>query len=778
MDLHGKRLIIPVTATRHLTIAGGPPMVQAIPEEYVFAANALLFLNMSKGEDLEFLMKAYLPIRLIPLSRSACAFVDMLGLISSQIKLFKPDDIKELIAELEDAQNPNSIGRISEKMIEALIKAATAKPKSVVGLIGGHHVDSLSGLTQWPTNSSLEPYAFILPTIVNEHNIAIISDSMKQVHEFLTILREITRKFDETLDRHVSFLSAKTSSSVSGRLLRLEERLKTLEDEISYLESRKEQFSSRKEITSESKKRIDEIESRLKARKTAYERDLERKKQIEGNVSETTESLSQTQEKLRSTIKKVWIDIEKMKKEYDLITGQFASGEDSDEEEYLLIPLYLAGLSKKGQLRVEIIPPKQLLDDPEKVSLRRDFAYPFATAKSQSDVLIKILTERANQDIGFRKKIRDASRDRNLLALEPSRKILNEGAGLLLADGLAKQSEIQELEAYLAQVPTQAFEVKAPRRDKTEATSGDVCKVVFSIYDDSGSPVENATLEIGAIRLQTNSSGRAEAILGLSNYEGIVQARGYRKKTFDFTLNKAGDIVLPLVLSELSHEEKLDDELNTLVGRAERISLIKSRLIEAFDKHGDTLLQIPAYRKVLVEMLSELGLEPESWIAEAKKQRGMMQRLLRRDERQERMRRDILRIADESKQAGGIMLLSELILRMDSFGWEISSDTLEDIIKDMSKEGLLEGITSLDNGTRLVKFIPVALTDDPQKILNLASQKDGRISIEEAVVELGWTEERVTIALNLLVSKGVAKIQRSFSRSTQYWFPGLKGRKT
>lgn len=779
MDLDGKNLIAPVTATRHLSIAGGPPMIQAIPEEYVFAANALLFLNMGKGEDLEFLMKAYLPVRIIRLSRSACTFIDMLGLISSQIRLFKPDDVHKLLTTLEETNNLNTIEKTTEKMIEALVRTASVKPKAIIGLISGHHVDSISSILQWPTTSYFEPYAFVLPAIVSEHNISIISDSMKQAHEFLLTLRETTRQFDEVLDRHVSFLSAKTSSSVSGRLSRLSERLSTLEEEISYLESRKEQFVSRKELDSESRKRLESIDSSLKARQSAYERDLERKRKLETEVSETSDSLSKIQEKLRSTIKKVWIDIEKVKKEYESITGQYASGGDElADGEFILIPLYLAGLSKKGQLRVAIISPKQLQDDPEKVSLRRGFVYPFATATSQADMLIRILTERANQDISFRKIIRDASKDRNLLAIEPARVILKEGAQLLLADGLVKSSEIHELKSYLSQVPVQSIKMKIQKPRAADGASGDVCRVVFSIYDDTGSPVENAIVEIGPIRLQTNSSGKAQIVLALSNYEGSVEARGYHQKSFDFTLTKPGDIVLPLVLSELSHEEKLDQELDALVGRAERISLIKARLAEAFDKHGDTLLQIPAYRNVLIEMLSELGLEPESWIAEAKKQRGMMQRLLRRDDREERIRRDVLRIAEESKQAGGIMLLSELILRMDSLGWEISSESLEDTIRDMAKEGLVEGTSILENGAKLVKFIPVALTDDPQKILSLAAQKDGVITIEEAVIVLSWTEERVRNALDLLVSNGVAKLQRSFSKSTQYWFPGLKGRKT
>ena len=62
-------------------------------------------------------------------------------------------------------------------------------------------------------------------------------------------------------------------------------------------------------------------------------------------------------------------------------------------------------------------------------------------------------------------------------------------------------------------------------------------------------------------------------------------------------------------------------------------------------------------------------------------------------------------------------------------------------------------------------------------ILDLASQREGKLTIEDAVIGLGWNEERVRNALNLLINNGVTKEQRSYSKSTQYFFPGLIGRK-
>jgi len=263
----------------------------------------------------------------------------------------------------------------------------------------------------------------------------------------------------------------------------------------------------------------------------------------------------------------------------------------------------------------------------------------------------------------------------------------------------------------------------------------------------------------------------------MSNYEGVVRAQGYQEKPVEFTLTTLTDVAIPIMLNSLSHEEQIAARLDGLVERSRRLDMIRERLWEAFETQGSTLLGIPAYRTALIELLSELGYEPESWITEAKEKSGMVKRLLKRDDRTDGLRRDILRMAEESKKFGGIMLFSELLVRLDDAGWGTHADEIEDIIEDMTKEGLVQGLSKIEGGALLVEFVPVALTDDPQAILSLAATKDGRLSIEDAVVGLSWTEERVRKALELLVNNGVAKEQRSYSKSTQYWFPGLRGGK-
>ncbi len=779
MDLKGKDLIVPVMAIKPLHISGGPPMVQAVPEEYVLASNIMMLLENRKGEDLEFVMKAYLPVSLIPIGISnRCVFNELLGLTSAKMRLAPHDILVDTIKILETSTKKEEVVKAVEKTISFLESIASTPLTLHLGVLRGPYAESLGRILHWPTNTDVEPHSLVLSTMINEKQTSNTSKRIQESYASLSNIQDNIRRFDDLLDNRIEYISKKVTSSVSDRISRLHHRITTLKEEIEYLESRREQYVSRGKKSSESKTRLAQIDSDLTARRSALERDVKRKEKYEEQTTGTTAALRNTQQKLRTLLKNLWPEIDEIRKEHAGFAHSCPSPE-TESKRVMLLPILLVGLSRKGRLNVKLIPPLVLNDIIEKVSIRRDVVYPFSHATSPVNVIVRSLSERANNDIAFRKTLRNESQEKNILALESTRKMLLDGAQLLLADGLVKESGVKDLKELLSRIPV----LKAKRFRRTErkaptlSADSDVCQVVFNIHNDGGLPIEGAELELGALLLESDRAGRIEILLPPSNYEGIITAKGYHKKQFDFTLTSPGSIAVPIVLSELSKEDKLSEELDMLIDKAKRLDIVRAKLNEAFKKHGETILQIPAYRNILLELLSDLGLEPESWISQAEKKRGMMRRLLKRDERQERISRDILRLAEESKQTGGVMLLSELLVRLDDMGWETGSEDVEGLLKEMTKEGLLEGVTNLENGARLVKFIPVALTDDPQRILALASRQDGRLTIEEAVIELGWTEERVNTALDLLLANGVAKLQKSFSRSTQYWFPGLKGRK-
>ena len=66
MDFDRYNIIVPVTATRKLQLAGGQVMEQAVPEDYVLAAMVFRAMERSEGRDIEFILKSYLPITVVP----------------------------------------------------------------------------------------------------------------------------------------------------------------------------------------------------------------------------------------------------------------------------------------------------------------------------------------------------------------------------------------------------------------------------------------------------------------------------------------------------------------------------------------------------------------------------------------------------------------------------------------------------------------------------------------------------------------------------------------
>ena len=65
MDLERWNLIVPATATRRLHLAGGQPMEQAVPEDYVLAGMVMRAIAQREGRELEFILKCYLPVVIV-----------------------------------------------------------------------------------------------------------------------------------------------------------------------------------------------------------------------------------------------------------------------------------------------------------------------------------------------------------------------------------------------------------------------------------------------------------------------------------------------------------------------------------------------------------------------------------------------------------------------------------------------------------------------------------------------------------------------------------------
>jgi len=131
-----------------------------------------------------------------------------------------------------------------------------------------------------------------------------------------------------------------------------------------------------------------------------------------------------------------------------------------------------------------------------------------------------------------------------------------------------------------------------------------------------------------------------------------------------------------------------------------------------------------------------------------------------------------------SHQHGGLMPLDKLrerlIISRGRNKQEISND---DILMAISKlKTLGSGFTLIplgDNtGRYLVQSIPGELTMDHTAILQEA-EATGYVSPSQLKGKLGWQEERVTRALDYMITEGLAWLDDQSSKDKLYWFPGL-----
>jgi len=776
MESENGQSTVPVMATRRLELVGDQPVYQAVPEDYVLASLLFRALDESDGRQLEFVLKCYLPIHIYHDSESEdTVFFEPLALASEVLTPISLVDLTDAMKRVSSSTDGASLTDALKGLLGALAQIAPSAPITLPGLVSGDLAVSISKILDWPTADGLEPNAVLLPGVIPDDDLAggakqILDASLRNAQ-----LRDSLEALLQLVQENVGTTSRVTDNGIRVRLAKLDERIAKLESEVENLTSRLE--ASKKSKTSVGSSAVHEIQGHLAARKTALKRDRDQRGSLLAEQRSSIDGLLRQSQAAKDDIDRILglLKDQRVWLEHTVVQCR-RSGCCVDAR--ALIPFVVFGYSSKGVLKTVFCPPSKLLPEGSRAAKHKGFRNPLEAAFGSFDDLSRMLESRVDSDIGLLKYLRSSSEKFNLLSLRNTRSMLLEGAKLLVADGLLKESGAAELTAVVDRFPEQA-----PVKGRVKSVPALVVdesalvRVRFVVTDDQGHPVDGASIAIGAVEARTDSKGIAEAHIPKSRYEVAVSADGFRDKMLEFSLKSAADVAVPIVLNRLTREELLDMTLESLVERAKRIDEIRDKLGQIFEKEGDTLLSVPAYRSALVELLTDLGYEPEPWISQATQKRGMVGRLLRGDNRHDGIRRDILRLAEESRSSGGVMLFSELLYRLDKFGWHTSPDEIVKVIDAMTREGLLHGMTSASEGTRIVSFIPVSLTGDPGQVLELAATRDGRLSIEDIVVGLGWTDSRARSALDLLVENGVTKVQKSFSKSTTYWFPGLRKKK-
>jgi hypothetical protein len=769
------KAIVPVLAVKQLSPVGGIPMLQAVPMDYSLAAFVIKYLQNSNPEELEFILKAYLPIAGV-YTKQAEHYFGLEPIGATMIQSILPHSgVSEFPSSIFEADTITEAAHALEKTLKWFDENNITHEDSIAGMIPGDAAKAIFRMIEWPDIGAEEPYSVRFPSPLDSNDLISTASALGERIDLLHSIYDELRIHERNLSVKIENLVNSASKEIATRIERLDQRVLVLRNEIDKISAKIEYLES--EENSEGK-RIKALKNTLENRKVALERDQKRKESVEDRVSESIRHLRELEDHLNGKLKNAINSVSKGVEEFsDFAVHPQSEGIDGKILLFLL-PLILFGRSHKGRLVIDIHSCSSLLDTEDRVGIRRDFVDPFAPLNGDFVSFISKISETIDANVSIRRSLLKYAEGYNLLALRETRNMLMDGCRLLVSDGLLKDSAVEEVRTLLDSIPVaDGIRAETIRRVPYRATDESIATVRFQVRSDSGQPISDAIVELGGLRLKTDKIGTVSVELPRSNYEGRVHANGFMDREFEFTLKSSQDLAIPIILESLPYEELISQSLDRLVKRTENLESIQSRLRKAFEKHGSKLVKIPIYRTALTELLTELGYEPETWIAKAKKESQMVGRLLNRSAREDSIRRDLLKIAQASKDSGGIILLSELMARLHEIGWEIDTDDLDKILENLSNEGVIQGVSTLEGGAKLVKFIPVGLTSDPRRILSLASRYNGKLSMEQILVELGWTEERAQNALELLTSGGVAKIQKSYAKSTIYWFPGLVARK-
>jgi ESCRT-II complex subunit VPS22 len=202
---------------------------------------------------------------------------------------------------------------------------------------------------------------------------------------------------------------------------------------------------------------------------------------------------------------------------------------------------------------------------------------------------------------------------------------------------------------------------------------------------------------------------------------------------------------------------------------SKQVESFRTYLEEFATKHRDDIRRSPQFRNQFQEMCAAIGVDP---LASSK---GFWSKLGVGDFYYE-LGVQIVEVCLATRHRnGGLMSLEELKQRLvASRGRNRQEISSEDILTAIRKLKILgNGFTIIPVGTRyLIQSVPGELTMDHTMVLQ-QTEGQGYVSLIILKTKLGWEDERITRALDFMVTEGLAWVDGQSSAGKLYWFPGL-----
>ena len=118
------------------------------------------------------------------------------------------------------------------------------------------------------------------------------------------------------------------------------------------------------------------------------------------------------------------------------------------------------------------------------------------------------------------------------------------------------------------------------------------------------------------------------------------------------------------------------------------------------------------------------------------------------------------------------IILEKLKKLRGRYAQEISLDDCMRSIKKLHAFGNGFTLIQMKNDRHLVQSIPDEMNLDHTKVLQMAESKNGCLTKEEIVSQLGWDKYRIDNCIDFMIKEGVIWIDQQ-SKPFSYYFPGF-----
>lgn len=212
-------------------------------------------------------------------------------------------------------------------------------------------------------------------------------------------------------------------------------------------------------------------------------------------------------------------------------------------------------------------------------------------------------------------------------------------------------------------------------------------------------------------------------------------------------------------------------EANDFAHLEKQMTELSSKLSEFSQSHQEKIKKDPQFRSQFTKMCATLGVDP---LSSSKSVWASMSGV--GDFYYELAVQSIEICMSSRSENGGLLELDQLYKKLvKTRGQYKEAITKEDLIQ------ALKNLKALGSGfqliktrkTYLVQSIPSDMSDDPMKVVSLAENQGGSISINDLVKNEGWTHRRAEGILQGLLHSSQAWLDKTPDGDVIYWFPSV-----